>query len=136
MIDLNKEVQFIKGVGPSRVALLNNLGIYTLGDLISYYPREYEDRSRVKKIAEFEDKEKGLVEVTCMSNLSYVKLRRNMSMCKLKVADDSSEMLITWFNQDYLRGKFKAGDKVKFNYSGGASASYLRVILSEVPIIS
>ena len=114
MIDLNKEVQFIKGVGPSRVALLNNLGIYTLGDLISYYPREYEDRSRVKKIAEFEDKEKGLVEVTCMSNLSYVKLRRNMSMCKLKVADDSSEMLITWFNQDYLRGKFKAGDKVKF----------------------
>ena len=30
----------------------------------------------------------------------------------------------------------RAGDKVKFNYSGGASASYLRVILSEVPIIS
>ena len=48
-IDLNKEVQFVKGVGPNRVKLLNKLNIYTLKDLITYFPRNHEDRSIAKK---------------------------------------------------------------------------------------
>ena len=55
MIDLKQSVQFIKGVGPSRVKLLNILGIYTIEDLISYYPRTYEDRTKITKIAELQD---------------------------------------------------------------------------------
>ena len=47
-MDLNKDVKFIKGVGPNRVKLLNKIGIYTLKDLITYYPRTYEDRSKPK----------------------------------------------------------------------------------------
>ena len=47
MADLSKEVQYIKGVGPNRVKLLNNLNIFTLKDLITYYPRDYEDRSNL-----------------------------------------------------------------------------------------
>ena len=35
MINLNKDVKYIKGVGPNRVKLLNKLGIFTLGDLIT-----------------------------------------------------------------------------------------------------
>ncbi len=38
MIDLNQEVQFVKGVGPNRAKLLNRLDIHTLKDLITYYP--------------------------------------------------------------------------------------------------
>ena len=48
-MDLNKEVQFIKGVGPNRVKLLNRIGIYTLNDLITYFPRDYEDRGKIKR---------------------------------------------------------------------------------------
>lgn len=47
MPDLLKEVKFVKGVGPNRVALLNRLGIYTLEDLITYYPRTHEDLSLI-----------------------------------------------------------------------------------------
>ena len=47
-MDLNKDVKYIKGVGPNRVQLLNKLGIFTLKDLITYYPRTYEDRSKPK----------------------------------------------------------------------------------------
>ena len=50
MVNLNKEIQYIKTVGPSRAELLNKLGIFTLKDLITYFPREYEDRGKVKKI--------------------------------------------------------------------------------------
>ena len=46
MIDLKQSVQYIKGVGPQRAALLRKLNIYTLEDLITYFPRDYEDRSK------------------------------------------------------------------------------------------
>ena len=57
MVDLNKEIKYVKGVGPNREVLLNKLKIYTLKDLITYYPRDYEDRSKPKNIYECEDGE-------------------------------------------------------------------------------
>ena len=51
-MDLTDDVKFVKGVGPNRVKLLNKLGIYTLKDLIMYFPRGHEDRSKPKKISE------------------------------------------------------------------------------------
>ena len=48
-MDLNNDVKYVKGVGPNRVVLLNKLGIYTLEDLITYFPRDYEDRSKPSK---------------------------------------------------------------------------------------
>ena len=50
MIDLKQSVQYIKGVGPSRAKLLSLLGVNTVEDLINYYPRTYEDRTKIKKI--------------------------------------------------------------------------------------
>ena len=41
MLDLNKDVKYVKTVGPNRVKLLNKLNIYTLKDLIEYYPYKY-----------------------------------------------------------------------------------------------
>ena len=38
-MDLTEDVKYVKGVGPNRVQLLNKLGIFTLEDLITYYPR-------------------------------------------------------------------------------------------------
>ena len=61
MVDLNTEIQYIKGVGPNRVNLLNKLGIYTLGDIITYFPREHEDRGQVKKITELINGEEALI---------------------------------------------------------------------------
>ena len=55
MIDLKQSVQYIKGVGPQRAALLQKLNIYTLEDLITYFPRDYEDRSKPKKISQLVD---------------------------------------------------------------------------------
>ena len=40
MVDLNKDIQFIKGVGPNRATLLKKLNINTLNDLITYFPRD------------------------------------------------------------------------------------------------
>ena len=61
MVDLNKNVQYIKGVGPSRVTLLRKLEIENLGDLITFFPRDYEDRSKPKNISELVDGEEALI---------------------------------------------------------------------------
>ena len=57
MLDLLKDVKYVKGVGPSRVMLLNKLNIFTLEDLITYFPREHEDRGNPKDIIELVDGE-------------------------------------------------------------------------------
>lgn len=114
MQNLQKEVQYIKGVGPNRAELLNKLGIYTLEDLITYYPRDYEDRGKPKKIAEVYNGEECLIEGIVVSRMSEQKIRKNMTIYKLIVRDDTGACLITWFNQSYLKNKFTLGKKYKF----------------------
>ena len=114
MIDLLKDVKYIKGVGPERVKSLNKLGIYTLEDLITYYPRTYEDRSKVKKMDELENGEEGLIEAICVSRISEIRIRKNMTIYKLIVRDETATCEITWFNMPYLKTKFKIGNRYKF----------------------
>lgn len=112
-MDLNKDVKYIKGVGPSRVQLLNKLGIFTLKDLITYYPRTYEDRSKPKNIAECINGDEVLIEAVACGKLSDVRLR-GKTMQKLLVRDETGSCTITWFNQSYLKNKFEVGKKYKF----------------------
>ena len=113
MIDLNKQVQFVKGVGPNRVKLLNKLNIYTLKDLITYFPRNHEDRSIAKKIAECADGETVLIKATALTKITEIRARR-LSIYRLVVNDESSSCVITWFNQKYLKDKFKVGETYTF----------------------
>ena len=50
---LNESVQYLKGVGPSRVKQLEKLGISSVYDLLTHFPREYENRNNIKKIQDF-----------------------------------------------------------------------------------
>ena len=113
MIDLDKDVKYIKGVGPSRVLLLNKLGIFTLKDLITYYPRTYEDRSKPKVICECEDGQEVLIEAIACGKISNVRIS-GRTMQKLVVRDETASVSITWFNQPYLRNIFVIGNKYKF----------------------
>ena len=112
-MDLNKDVKYIKGVGPNRVKLLNKLGIYTLKDLITYYPRTYEDRSKPKSIYECVDGEEVLIEGIVCSRLSEVRIPHK-TMQKLVIRDETMSATITWFNQNYLKSRFEVGKKYRF----------------------
>ena len=60
MLDLNKEIKYTKGVGPARAELLNKIGIFNLKDLITYFPREYEDRSKPRLIQDVEERRRSI----------------------------------------------------------------------------
>ena len=112
-MDLNKNVKYIKGVGPNRVILLNKLGIFTLKDLINYYPRTYEDRSKPKKIIECTDGEETLIEGIVCNNITDVRIN-GKTMQKAIVRDETGAITITWFNQSYLKKIIKQGNRYQF----------------------
>ena len=114
MVDLKNDVKYIKGVGPSRAKNLNKLGIFTLEDLITYFPRTYEDRRGSKKIDELLDGEEALIEATCVSRIGEIRIRNNMKIFKLTVRDETGTCQMTWFNMTYLKNKFKLGNTYKF----------------------
>ena len=89
------------------------MSIYTLKDLITYYPRTYEDRSKPKKICECIDGEEAVIEAIACGNLVETRLPRK-TMQKLLVRDETGSLLITWFNHTYLKGKFKVGQRYRF----------------------
>ncbi len=105
MIDLNKDVKYVKGVGPNRIQLLNKLKIYTLKDLITYYPRDYEDRSNPQNICDCEDGTEALIEAMPISKITEFR-KGKMTISKLIVKDQTGSCYITWYNQGYLRNRF------------------------------
>ena len=112
MVDLKKDVQYIKGVGPNRAELLNKLGIFTLQDLITYYPRNYEDRSKPKTLFECVDGEEALIEVVATSKVVETRFGRK-TMQKLMIGDETANAEAVWFNQTYLKSKFSIGQKYR-----------------------
>ena len=48
-MDLFSPVTDLRGVGPARAAALQRLGIFTLYDLLAYFPRDYEDRRALRR---------------------------------------------------------------------------------------
>ena len=114
-MQLSDDVKFVKGVGPNRVKLLNKLNIYSLEDLITYYPRNYEDRSIPKKIADTVDGEEVLIEAIVTSKMREIRTyKKNMTIYKLIVRDETDSCELVWYNQSYLKSMFKMGEKYKF----------------------
>ena len=88
-MDLNEDVKYVKGVGPNRVKLLNKIGIFTLKDLITYYPRGYEDRSKPKNICECANGEVALIEAVAVSRFIDTRISKGRTMQKLTVRDET-----------------------------------------------
>ena len=114
MVDLNKPVQYIKGVGPNRVSLLKRLGIETLGDLISFFPREHEDRSKPKNISSLVDGEEALISAFPIGRMNEIRIRKNLTICKLFVRDETGGVEIDWYNQGYLKNNFTINKRYCF----------------------
>lgn len=83
MLDLSKPVQYVKGVGPTKVQLLNKLGIFTLEDLITYLPREHEDRSKITNIADAIDGQDILIQAIVVSRMTSIKINGRTYYAKI-----------------------------------------------------
>ena len=98
-MNLTEDVKYIKGVGPQKVKLLNKIGIFNVEDLITYYPRGYEDRSKPKNICECANGEVALIEAVAMSRIVDSRISKGRTIQRLTVIDETGQAVITWFNQ-------------------------------------
>ncbi len=114
MVDLKKEVQYVKNVGPNRVKLLNKLNIYTLDDLITYFPRNYEDRSIPKKLSECNLGEEVLIRAEVITKTREIRARRVLISKFMVKTEDDEIVTITFFNQKYIKDMFKLGHVYNF----------------------
>ncbi|PYG86844.1 ATP-dependent DNA helicase RecG [Ruminiclostridium sufflavum DSM 19573] len=108
--DLKKQsIRYIKGVGQSRLTLFSRLEINNIFELLTYYPKEYEDRSRIKNIADLQDGELCSFEGTIVSNVTVLRPRRGMSIAKVSVQDSTGKITAVWFNQHYIKSSLALG---------------------------
>lgn len=114
MPELKDNVKYVKGVGEARAKILNKMGIYTLEDLITYYPRNYEDRSQIIDLSKTIDGEKYTIEANAITSITNRMLGRGRSIQKLVVKDLTDTCTITWFNQPYISSKIKRGEVYRF----------------------
>lgn len=109
MSNIKTDIRFLKGVGEKRAEILSNMGIDTVGALLRFYPRAYEDFSKITQIFDCNYNEKVCVKATVITEISEQYIRKNMSLYKFAVADESGTMNITIFNNKYLAAKLKKG---------------------------
>lgn len=106
-----KSVQYLKGVGPAKAAILGSLGIFTLNDLIQYYPRRYEDRSLMKSVNSLTEGEVETFQGVIL-NMAESRPRRGLHILKIAVGDDSGIANLVWFNQPHQKKIYKPGSRV------------------------
>ncbi|NLX05187.1 MAG: ATP-dependent DNA helicase RecG [Phycisphaerae bacterium] len=108
---LDTPVRYLKGVGPKRADLLNDLGIGTVRDVLEHFPRRYRFFDPVGSISELQVGQ----EVTIVGEITRVDYRRFPRPPRITcvVADRSGECLVKWFNCGYLAERLKEGHWIK-----------------------
>ncbi len=104
-------VQFLKGVGPQRAELLVRLGLKTAADVLFYFPRDYQDASRLLPIAELVDDEMASVCGT-VEEIDLHNTGPGRSYLGVLIRDDTEHLRAIWFNQPFMRQKFFNGQRV------------------------
>ena len=106
-IDLSMPVQFLKGVGPARAKTFAKLGVETVGDLLEYFPRDWNFIPEATKINQLRPNLTvaviGMVESTDYQNY------RRQPLFEAMITDDTGICRIIWFHGGYLRNQLEPG---------------------------
>ena len=108
-----EDIKTLKGVGEKTAALFHKLSVYTVEDLLEYYPRNYQSFGPPVKLAEARPDETVTVELGIPEAFKWKKLR-NMSIGTGRGNDGTDQVSITYFNTPYLKSKLAAGSRYLF----------------------
>ena len=132
METLTSPVTALRGVGPQKARALEKLGIRTLGDLLRFYPRTYDDRRETKKIGELIPGESVCVSAMIASAPTLAHIRKGMDLVKVRAVDETGVLDLTFFNQSWLKTSLQVGQTYLFY--GKAEGTLLRKSMAS-PIV-
>ncbi|WP_036729089.1 ATP-dependent DNA helicase RecG [Peptoniphilus mikwangii] len=108
---LEDTIRYLKGVGPKREKKFNELGIFTIRDLLTYFPRDYDDQSNFKKLYEAIIDEKATFRVKFLSVLENRKIRKNLFITTFLAEDSSGQAKISFFNMKFIKNQISLNDE-------------------------
>lgn len=125
--ELNNEITYLKGVGEKRAGLYKKLGVNTIGDLLTHYPRSYTDFTSPKNLADLENGEICVFSGTVIKKFSPIFSR--VSIYRVMIDDGSDQLLCTFFNSEYIFQRLIIGNsyifygKINFDFTKKECAS-------------
>ncbi len=108
---LHTPLRFVRGVGTERARTLAKLQLKTVADLLFFFPRGYEDVSARCTIAELKEGEPHSV-VCRVEEVEEHSSGTGKSILGVLVADGTGFLRCVWFNQPFMRAKFKIGQEL------------------------
>lgn len=109
-MNIDDNIKNLKSVGPKRLKLLNNIGIFSIKDLLYFYPRRYGDSSKILKLSEGIIGEKATFRCRILSLLDNRNIRRGLSITSFLIEDDSAEAKLIFFNNRFIKNTIDFGE--------------------------
>jgi ATP-dependent DNA helicase RecG len=109
---LNAPVSVLPGVGPRHSQTLKRLGLETLGDMLYFFPRRYDDYSQLKPINRLEYGEQVTVIGTVQSASNRKAGQKQVNITESVISDGTGNLRATWFNQPWIAKKLRTGMQV------------------------
>jgi ATP-dependent DNA helicase RecG len=106
-ITLSMPVQFLKGVGPARAKTFAQLGVETVGDLLEYFPRDWNFMPEPIKIRQMKPSRQATI-IGLIESTDYQSYRRQ-PLFEALVSDETGVCRIIWFHGGYLQKKLQPG---------------------------
>jgi ATP-dependent DNA helicase RecG len=108
-VALNASLTVLQGVGPKNASSLEKLGMFTLGDMLYYFPRRYDDYSQLKPIRSLTYGEVVTVIGQIQSVVNRPIRGGKMQIVEVVISDGTGALRISWFNQPWLLNRFSEG---------------------------
>ena len=114
MADLNTDIRYIKGVGEARAKAFEKLGVFTLGDLIAYYPRRWEDRSQLYPIRDLPEGEYACCRAMIAQPPTAARIRGGQTLVQVRAVDEGGVLDVSFFHQEYRKNVLHPGETYIF----------------------
>ena len=124
-MELGDRIDSVKGIGEKTRALFEKLNVNTVGQLLTYYPRDYETFLGPVPIADLREGYVGVIEAS-VSRISETRVGR-MTILTCVATDPSGSITLTWFNQPYIRKQLSMGYRYIFRGKISKKGTQLRM---------
>ena len=108
------DIRLLKGIGDAKAKQLLRLGVFTVWDLLTYFPIRFEDRSKVTKIFDLQHDSMALVNGIVVTPVSEHYVRKGLTYYKVQIRDDTGIATCIFFNNKYLKNYLKKGYEYSF----------------------
>lgn len=113
-MQLKSDIKYVKGVGPTRAEAFYKLSVQSVGALLRYYPRAYEDWSQIVPIHELQAGVNACIRATVCHTPTKIRIPGGTLLFKTTVTDGAGLLNLTFFNNKYIQNQLKEGEEYLF----------------------